>query len=129
MAPSKHAKNEDKERSKAAAAFDLSVLRPEHLAGRPRRVGRIGRSPVLAATTTGGLSLIFVSKDGKTLDGIGAGSLPEVARWVAEKRNPGLVWEELQKSEPLPYEAFGHLVPKYEAYTDLLAEACRRVRR
>lgn len=116
----------DADRDKKAQGFDLGTLKPEHLSGRPKRVGRVGKSPVFSATTTGGLSLIFVSKDGRSLDGIGAGSHPGIAQWIAEKRAPTLVWDDVMKSERVPPPP--HLLEKYESLTDAFSASCRRRR-
>jgi len=61
-------------------------------------VGRLGDLPVTLVETAGGLHLVFLQKGGRT-ESIGCGPHRAVAVWMAGKREPGIVWSELKKSE------------------------------
>jgi hypothetical protein len=93
-------------------------ITPEHIAYK-KRVGRIGHSPVIELATTGGLHLIVAARGGKS-EVLGAGPHRAVARFIAKKKEPDIMWTELSKSDWVPVEHFADILPEYEAYVDAL---------
>jgi hypothetical protein len=91
-------------------------LTPEHLSYK-KQIGLYKGSPVYECATTGGFHII-VGRKGNELHTFGTGSHRAIARHIARKREPELVITEMSKADEVPLEAFGHLVPGYEALTD-----------
>jgi hypothetical protein len=98
-------------------------LTEEHVKAR-KRVGAVGTNPVFEIVTTGGLWMNVMGKGGK-FDVISTGPHRAVARYIAEQREPNLVWNTLSKADFIPFEDFAHLVPKYQALTDAFVAASK----
>ena len=61
-------------------------------------IGKLNGLPVSLVVTKGGLHLIFCSKNGRQ-EALGTGPHAGIARWIAEKSQPGIMWTSLRKSE------------------------------
>lgn len=81
------------------------------------RIGTARGHSVLVIHMIGGLHLIALQKDGG-FETLGAGSHSAVARYLAERNCPDIVWDELKKSSEPTYEDFKDILPKYEAITN-----------
>ena len=84
-----------------------------------RRVGTLHNKPVVELITKGGLHLVVTEKDGKT-EIIGSGPHRAVSRYIAEKREPDLVYTELSKSDSLDLASILSVVPRYQDLTEQL---------
>lgn len=93
-------------------------ITPEHIAHK-KRVGRIGHSPVIELATTGGLHLIVTARNGVS-EVLGAGPHRAVARFIAKKKEPEIMWTELSKADWVPVEHFADVLPFYEEYTNAM---------
>ncbi len=80
-------------------------------------VGDLDGEPVWQFTTVGGLYVAALTGKKKKL--LAMAPHPGMLQFMAEKAEPNIKWTELNKSESHP-EWFDHLVPKYEALTELL---------
>jgi hypothetical protein len=105
------------ERSLAAAIYALQEetsvnITRKHIASE-RRIGTLDNKPVLEVGTSGGFWMIVCQKSGG-METLGAGPHRAVARYIALKRQPGLRFMELSKSEELDVAQFVAIVPKYE---------------
>lgn len=81
-----------------------------------KKIGKVKNNPVFHLKTSGGLSLILMTKNGK-VETLGSGSHVAVARFIAEQHEPDIEWTELSKSEELDIKAFASVIPEYEALT------------
>jgi len=62
-------------------------------------IGKLNGRDVILITTHGGLSLVAASKNGQLVT-LGAGPHPGVSRWLAEKKEPDIIWSTpMMKSE------------------------------
>lgn len=91
-------------------------LRPEDIYSK-NTVGSLNGSPVVEVITTGGFVMLFVAKGGSATEPLGAGPHPVVARNIASRMHPDVVFSRLAKSDHIDIEFFKHLLPKYEALT------------
>ena len=91
------------------------VLPASQIASR-ERVGTARGHSVLAIHMIGGLHLIALQKDG-SWETLGAGSHPAVARHLAQRNCPDIVWDELKKSGQPTYADFADLLPEWERVT------------
>ena len=96
------------------------VLPASQIASR-KRIGSANGHSVLGIHLIGGLHLVALSKD-SGFETLGAGSHAAVARYLAERNCPGIVWDELEKSSQPTYEDFRDLLPKYELITNQMRE-------
>ncbi len=85
---------------------DVATIPKNEVASR-RQVGRINGKPVWAISGIGGIHTIFDAA-GKPL---GAGNHPGLARYTAMKSCPGIEFDDLEKSEHVPFAAIADLVP------------------
>ena len=81
-----------------------------------RKVGKSGTRDIYHVKTRGGLH-VMARSDGTVL---GAGPHRAVARHLAQKFEPDVVWEDLSKSDHVDFEAYAALLPKYEGITNTL---------
>jgi hypothetical protein len=89
----------------------------DHIAYK-KKIGTVGKQPVIELATTGGLHLVVVAKADGEVETLGAGPHRAVARHIAKKRKPEMKITELSKGDHVPEEAFRHLLPEYEQLTD-----------
>jgi hypothetical protein len=82
-----------------------------------RQVGTLKGKPVVEIVTTGGLCLIVTPK-GTGVETCGAGPHKAVAKHLARKRFPDILWTALEKSEEVAAEHFEDILPACEAFTD-----------
>lgn len=88
----------------------------EQLKDNPKKIGKTKNGVVYHMLTKGGLNIIM----GKMTSGsrvLGCANHIAIARFLARKIDPDIVFDELSKSEDLPVEVFSHLVPFWEQYT------------
>lgn len=90
----------------------------KHVASK-KKVGKLGESPIIEMSTTGGLHLIISTKGGK-FETLGAGPHRAVARHIAMKKEPGIIWTDLAKADYVDASLFTHLLEKYQNLTDEL---------
>ena len=88
-----------------------------------KRVGKIDDAEVWALSTVGGLNLVVKSLRGGKTEVLGAGPHRAIARHIAERQNPSIVWTTLEKGEHFPVETFEWLIPEAEAMTKALRNA------
>lgn len=79
-----------------------------------KKVGTAKGKDVWHVKTKGGLHLI-TDAGGRLL---GSGPHRSVARFLAQKFEPDVVFTELSKSDHYDYDDFKHLVPEYEELTE-----------
>lgn len=91
---------------------------------RPKKVGELHGRPVMHLRTKGGLH-IMAKANGEVL---GTGPHRAVARHIAQKHEPEIVWTELSKSDHITPDSFALVLPKYEEQTEALRtlQAARR---
>ena len=89
-----------------------------------KTVGKLGEDGVVELVTKGGLNLVFAKIKGK-IEALGAGSHKAIARFLARKKEPGIIWSDLNKAEHVPEDAFRHLVPYYTEVTRQYNEALK----
>jgi hypothetical protein len=90
-----------------------------------KRVGTLNDKPVIEICTTGGLYVVALNK-GSSVEVLGSGPHPALARFLAEKKEPDLVMMELTKSERVELHRMTPLVPKYLAITAALNDRLSR---
>ena len=81
-----------------------------------RRVGSVGSRAVFGIGTTGGLHIVVAAR-GAGFETLGAGSHPGIARHIAKKHAPEIVFDDLAKSELPDIRHFADLLPDYEELT------------
>jgi len=91
-------------------------LDSKQLSEKPKKVGVLDSKPVYAVRTKGGLNMIC-SSTGKPL---GVGPHQAVARAIAAKAEPALVWNDLAKGDWIDPSHYQFLLPRYEALTTRL---------
>lgn len=86
-----------------------------------KQVGTLKSKPVWELATKGGLHML-ISADGAGGNAkvLSTGPVRAVARYIAEKREPDLILNELSKSEEMDPYTFLSVVPQYEAITDAI---------
>ena len=90
-------------------------IKPEHVETK-KIVGRLGTNKVFHILTTGGLHMIIVAKS--VPETLGLGSHRCISRHLAQKREPNIVWTDLEKADFIPLEFYQDQLPKYEALTE-----------
>jgi hypothetical protein len=100
--------------------MDLSAKQIDE---KPKKVGNLHGKPVYHLRTKGGLH-ILVTPGGTGYETLGTGPHRAVARHIAQKHEPEIVWSELSKSDHVDIEAFEMVLPKYENLTDALRAIC-----
>lgn len=99
-------------------------LEPEDIKTK-KKVGTLDGKDVIEVETTGGFNMLVVAK-GAGMETLGTGPHKCVSRHIASKRYPELRLTDLAKSEYVEPALFQHLLPKYEAMTDLCNRLLRR---
>lgn len=84
-----------------------------------KAVGKARGKTLYHLKTRGGLHIIGL-EGGEIL---GTGSHKGIARHIARKTEPDVVWTELSKSEHIDPQDFEHLIPQYEELTQTLRKA------
>lgn len=84
----------------------------DQLADKPKKIGKVGETPVYHAVTKGGFHMVMMMRKGSLLT-LGTGSHKALSRHVAEQVEPKLEWTELTKADYVDPRHFQHLVPKY----------------
>jgi hypothetical protein len=79
-----------------------------------RTIGKLGDQEVLEMFLKGGLYVVGVKGRKQVL---GMGSHRGVARYLAEKAEPNIQINALEKNETLSPAAFADLIPRYEQMT------------
>ena len=94
-------------------------IQDKHIASKTR-VGSLHGKPVVRLVTNGGLVLIGCTKnDGKT-EILGSGPHRAVSMYIAEHKEPEIVWSELSKSDSLDLASILSVVPRYQDLTEQL---------
>ena len=95
--------------------FDSSSLvdlKPVHLAGMPRRVGRLREDDVFHIATRGGLHLMVATDPRlKKARVLGAGPNRALARHLADRAEPSATFDSLEKSEAVAPVLLRHYLP------------------
>lgn len=86
-------------------------------------IGKLRDKNVTELVTTGGLHIV-ATDNGGDIKILGTGPHRAIARYLAEKSEPDLVIHELSKSDALDLVTIMRELPKWEAYTRRLQEAC-----
>lgn len=86
---------------------------------KPKKVGHLNGKPVFHMRTKGGLHILVMQKNG-SYETLGTGPHRAVARHIAAKYEPEIVWSELSKSDHVDPEAYAMILPKYEEITEAL---------
>ena len=93
--------------------IDANQIEP----GSKKEIGKLGAKRVFKLATLGGLQMIIAATpSGPEL--LGAGSHQAIAKHIAKKKHPEVEFNELSKSEEIPYDCYKQFVPQYEALTD-----------
>jgi len=96
--------------------MDLSAKQIDE---KPKKVGNLHGKPVYHLRTKGGLHILVMQKGGH-YETLGTGPHRAVARHIAMKHEPEIVWSELNKSDHVDVKAFELILPKYEELTTAL---------
>ncbi len=97
-----------------------SMLVPRNEVESKEKCGTLHGSPVYMIRCIGGLFLCAVSKGG-SFESIGLGPLPIVAKKIAERAEPDILWN-IAKSEELELRFYQDLLPEWEEATEQLRE-------
>lgn len=81
-----------------------------------KKIGNSNAGPVLEVATKGGWHMVVVGK-GKTFETIGVGPHRGVARFIAQKKEPSMVLDALEKSD-VALNIPPIMVERYELITD-----------
>lgn len=81
-----------------------------------KRVGSLDGHSIFEITTTGGFTMVLMAKNGNA-ETLGAGCHPAIARHIASRSYPDLVFTDLAKGGYVPVSAFEHLLDKYTEVT------------
>lgn len=76
-----------------------------------------GSHAVWAVGTIGGLHMVIINKNGKS-EVVGAAPHPGVARFVAHKKEPDIVFNLLEKSETIDPSLFSDKIDQYVTLTN-----------
>lgn len=91
-----------------------------------RTIGKLKGQPVLELVTKGGLHMVIAQKGGKH-EAIGIGPHVAVAKHIASKKEPEIVFTELSKADYMEPYLYMALVPEYERLTDLFQSTWERM--
>lgn len=94
-------------------------LEAKQLESKPRKIGDVHGKAVYHLKTKGGFHVLAMQK-ASGFETIGAGPHPAVARHLASKYEPDIVWTDLEKSEHVDPSLFALMLPKYEELTESL---------
>jgi len=84
---------------------------------KPKKVGDLRGQPVYHLRTKGGLHVLVMRK-GASFETLGTGPHRAVARFIAGKHEPEIVWSDLSKADHVTPDSFQMVLPKYEKITD-----------
>jgi hypothetical protein len=90
-------------------------LVPEEIASR-EMIGWLEGQPVYSVETTGGYSMVLALRSNGRLDPIGVGPHPGVAKGIAKKREPKLIFSQLAKAD-MDVDSNGRIFQRYEEFT------------
>lgn len=82
------------------------------------KVGHLDGEDVWQLAYKGGLNAVALQKRSGRVETLALGSHRAIARHIAKKARPGIVWTGLAKSENYPYESYAKLLPKWEAVSE-----------
>jgi hypothetical protein len=99
------------------------VIDAKQLDGPSRRIGTMKGEPIMESRTKGGWHII--SRHGMP---IGAGPHRAVARVIAKKRSPDIVYDDLAKGNWVDPVSIAWLLPKWEGITDQLVSAYEQLK-
>lgn len=86
-----------------------------------KKIGMLGDKPVVALGVIGGLHVVVLS-NGAKVEPIGASPHRGMAKFLASKRHPDIVFDELEKSERFDPAECPDMVAEYDRFTSRLAE-------
>jgi hypothetical protein len=92
-------------------------LNAKQIDEKPKKVGVLKGKPVFHLRTKGGLHLL-VTAAGTGYQTLGTGPHRAVARHIAQKHEPEIVWSELSKADHVDISTFALVLPKYEELTE-----------
>jgi len=92
---------------------------------KPKKVGNLHGKPIFHVRTKGGLHVLVMQKAG-SFEALGTGPHRAVARFIANKHEPDIVWQEMSKSDHVDEAAFAMVLPKYEQITDALRQLSKK---
>ncbi len=84
--------------------------------GKPRKLGTLKGRPVMHVRTKGGLHIIAAPKGG-SFETLGMAHHVAVAKHMAQRYEPDVVWTELSKSEHWDIRSYESLIPEAEQLT------------
>jgi hypothetical protein len=88
-----------------------------------KRIGHLGSKAVIEISTIGGLKLVGIQEKSGKIRRLGAGSHRGIARFLAQRAEPTLEIDELEKSDEFRIEDFEDLLPFWQEVTDRLINA------
>jgi hypothetical protein len=91
-----------------------------------KKIGDSDSGPVVEFATKGGWHYVAVG-NGNKLEQVAVGPHRGVARFIAKKKDPSIVWSVLEKSEELLIPPV--LIEKYERVSDLVCACFERISR
>lgn len=86
---------------------------------KPKKVGSVNGKPVFHLRTKGGLHILVMQKGG-SYETLGTGPHRAVARHIASRHEPDIVWDSLSKADHVDVSSFAMILPKYEQITEAL---------
>ena len=89
-------------------------ITPEQLAEKPKHIGTLKGHKIFSVATKGGFFMV-VEPTGTGFETLGVGPHPAIARHIAQKHEPDIVWSELSKTQTVDPDAA--VVAKYVAIT------------
>lgn len=96
----------------------IDEIRPEEVDKR-EIVGWVDGCPVYHVSTTGGYNMVFVLRHGK-LEPLSTGTHDRIALGLAKKREPGIQFLSMEKSEHDLLDQDAAVAKRYEELTDHL---------
>ena len=91
-----------------------------------KKIGDASTGPVVEFATKGGWHYVAVG-NGSKLEQVAVGPHRGVARFIARKKDPTIVWNILEKTEELLIHPM--LIEKYERVSDLICASFERALR
>jgi hypothetical protein len=85
-----------------------------------KTIGNLDKSAVIEICTIGGLKIVGVQERNGKIKTLGAGSHRAVARYLAQKAEPGIRISALEKSEDVHYADFKDLLPFWQSVVERL---------
>lgn len=91
-------------------------IKAEHIAYK-KNIGKLDGRNVIEVATTGGLHLVLQVKNGQP-DLLASGPHGAIARHIASKKEPNIVFTELSKADYMEPYLYMALIPEYERLTE-----------